>query len=145
MGKPSVHPMGTIIYKPEKCFNGYTLFQANEHGATLIDMNGGVVNHWQNLEGFPNKLLKGGYVKAAMFLAVVENVTILMVGKIIRIWFKLIGKGKLFGNLTKTNMLKILGMKRSGWHVSITIISVKEILWVIMCQIWMLKLMVVTP
>lgn len=62
MGKPSVHPMGTIIYKPEKCFNGYTLFQANEHGATLIDMNGGVVNHWQNLQGFPNKLLKGGYV-----------------------------------------------------------------------------------
>ena len=62
MGKPSVHPMGTIIYKPEKCFNGYTIFQANEHGATLIDMNGGVVNHWQGLKGFPNKLLKGGYV-----------------------------------------------------------------------------------
>ena len=54
--------MGTIIYKPEKCFNGYTIFQANEHGATLIDMNGGVVNHWQGLKGFPNKLLKGGYV-----------------------------------------------------------------------------------
>ena len=62
MGKPSVHPMGTIIYKPEKCFNGYTLFQANESGATLIDMNGGVVNHWHGLQGFPNKLLKGGYV-----------------------------------------------------------------------------------
>ena len=62
MGKPSVHPMGTIIYKPEKCFNGYTVFQANEHGATLIDMNGGVVNHWHNLQGFPNKLLKGGYI-----------------------------------------------------------------------------------
>ena len=62
MGKPSVHPMGTIIYKPEKCFNGYTVFQANEHGATLIDMNGGVVNHWHGLQGFPNKLLKGGYV-----------------------------------------------------------------------------------
>ena len=62
MGKPSVHPMGTIIYKPEKCFNGYTLFQANEHGATLIDMNGGVVNHWHNLQGMPNKLLPGGQV-----------------------------------------------------------------------------------
>ena len=24
MGTPSVHPMGTIIYKPEKCYNGYT-------------------------------------------------------------------------------------------------------------------------
>ena len=62
MGKPSVHPMGTIIYKPEKCFNGYTLFQAAGQGATLIDMNGGVVNHWHNLQGFPNKMLPGGQV-----------------------------------------------------------------------------------
>lgn len=54
--------MGTIIYKPEKCFNGYTVFQANEHGATIIDMNGGVVNHWAGLQGFPNKLLRGGYM-----------------------------------------------------------------------------------
>lgn len=62
MGSPSVHPTGTIIYKPEKCYNGYTLFPAVEHGATLIDMNGGVVNHWHNLQGFPNKLLPGGQV-----------------------------------------------------------------------------------
>ncbi len=62
MGKPSVHPMGTIIYDPEKAFNGYTVFQANEQGATIIDMNGGVVNHWHNLQGFPNKLMKGGYM-----------------------------------------------------------------------------------
>lgn len=62
MGKPSIHPTGTIIYNPEKCFNGYTLFPAHEHGATLIDMNGGVVNHWRNLDGLPNKLLPGGYV-----------------------------------------------------------------------------------
>ena len=62
MGNPSVHPTGTIIYKPEKCYNGYTLFPAVEHGATLIDMNGGVVNHWHDLQGFPNKLLPGGQV-----------------------------------------------------------------------------------
>jgi len=62
MGKPSVHPTGTIVYNPKKCFNGYTLFQAREHGATLIDMNGGVVNHWHNLDGIPNKLLPGGFV-----------------------------------------------------------------------------------
>lgn len=62
MGAPTVHPTGTTIYKPEKCFNGYTLFQAPEHGATLIDMNGGVVNHWHDLQGFPNKLLRGGQV-----------------------------------------------------------------------------------
>lgn len=62
MGAPTVHPTGVTIYNPEKCFNGYTLFQACEQGATLIDMNGGVVNHWHNLQGFPNKLLRGGYV-----------------------------------------------------------------------------------
>ena len=62
MGKPSVHPMGTIIYKPEKCFNGYTVFPANEHGATVINMNGGVVNHWKGLNGFPIKMLRGGII-----------------------------------------------------------------------------------
>ena len=62
MGKPTVHPTGTTIYNPEKCWNGYTLFQANEHGAMLIDMNGKVVHFWKELYGFPNKLLKGGHV-----------------------------------------------------------------------------------
>ncbi len=62
MGKPSVHPMGTIIYNPEKAWNGYTVFQARDEGAVVIDMNGGVVNHWHNLQGFPNKMLKGGYM-----------------------------------------------------------------------------------
>jgi len=66
MGKPSVHPMGTIIYKPEKCWNGYTVFQARDEGATIIDMNGGVVNHWHHLQGFPNKLLPGGYMMGSL-------------------------------------------------------------------------------
>ena len=62
MGNPTIHPTGVTIYDPEKCFNGYTLFQAAERGAMLIDMNGGVVNLWQDLQGFPNKLLRGGQV-----------------------------------------------------------------------------------
>lgn len=66
MGKPFVHPTGVLQYQPEKCFNGYTLFQANEHGATLIDMNGGVVNFWEDLQGFPNKLLPGGEVLGSL-------------------------------------------------------------------------------
>ena len=66
MGKPSVHPMGTIIYKPEKCWNGFTVFQARDEGATIIDMNGGVVNHWHHLQGFPNKLLPGGYMMGSL-------------------------------------------------------------------------------
>ena len=60
MGTPTIYPMGVTIYNPEKCFNGYTLFQARGEGATLIDMNGVVVNHWHHYDGFPNKLLTGG-------------------------------------------------------------------------------------
>jgi hypothetical protein len=64
---PSVYPTGTTIYKPEKCWNGYTLFQSelhrdNGYGAVLIDMNGNVVNRWQGLDGFPNKMLPGGHI-----------------------------------------------------------------------------------
>ena len=64
---PSVYPTGTTIYDPEKCWNGYTIFQAtmfqgNEVGAVLIDMNGNVVNQWKGLDGIPNKMLPGGYV-----------------------------------------------------------------------------------
>ena len=31
-------------------------------GAVLIDMNSNVVNQWKALDGFPNKMLPGGYV-----------------------------------------------------------------------------------
>jgi len=64
---PTVYPTGTTIYYPEKCWNGFTLFQSELHmkngrGAVLIDMNGNVVNRWKGLDGFPNKMLPGGYV-----------------------------------------------------------------------------------
>lgn len=64
---PSVYPRGTTIYYPEKCWSGYTLFQAtlfqkNDAGAVLIDMNGNVVNQWRGLDGMPNKMLPGGSV-----------------------------------------------------------------------------------
>jgi hypothetical protein len=64
---PSVYPTGTTIYYPDKCWNGYTLFGAelhrnNGYGAVLIDMNGNVVNRWQGLDGFPNKMLPGGHI-----------------------------------------------------------------------------------
>ncbi len=64
---PSVFPRGTTIYYPEKCWNGYTLFQATLFeaggaGAVLIDMNGNVVNQWRGLDGMPNKMLPGGSV-----------------------------------------------------------------------------------
>jgi hypothetical protein len=64
---PSVYPTGTTVYYPEKCWNGYTLFQSelhrdNSRGAVLIDMNGNVVNRWKGLDGFPNKMLPGGHI-----------------------------------------------------------------------------------
>ena len=62
MGIPSVYPTGATAYDPEKCWNGYTIFQAKDVGATLIDMNGAVVQQWQGLHGFPNRILPGGYV-----------------------------------------------------------------------------------
>jgi len=62
MAYPSVYPTGTTIYEPEKCWNGYTIFQAKEVGASLIDMNGNGVQQWKGLHGFPNIILPGGYV-----------------------------------------------------------------------------------
>ncbi len=60
----TVYPTGTTIYEPEKCWNGYTIFQPGDSGAILIDMNGNVVNRWRDLKGLPgpNKILPGGYV-----------------------------------------------------------------------------------
>lgn len=62
MGHPTIYPSGTTIYDPEKCWNGYTIFQAKETGAALIDMSGSVVKLWKGLHGFPNSILPGGYV-----------------------------------------------------------------------------------
>lgn len=66
MGTPSVYPTGTTIYDPEKCWNGYTIYSARETGAALIDMNGNVVHLWEGLQGFPTKLLPGGYVMGSL-------------------------------------------------------------------------------
>lgn len=61
MAYPSVYPTGTTIYYPDKCFNGYTVFPAKDAGAVLVDMNGNVVRQFKGLNGFPVKVLPGGY------------------------------------------------------------------------------------
>lgn len=66
MGTPSVHPMGTTIYDPEKAWSGYTIMPVSGVGAVLIDMNGNVVKTWKDLQGFPNKMLPGGYVMGSL-------------------------------------------------------------------------------
>ena len=62
MSYPSVYPTGVTVYNPEKCWSGFTIFQAREQGAVLVDMNGVEVNFWKGLHGFPNKIFPGGYV-----------------------------------------------------------------------------------
>ncbi|MBN2039737.1 MAG: aryl-sulfate sulfotransferase [Spirochaetes bacterium] len=67
----TVHPTGTTIYNPDRCWNGYTVFQGSlfkgeRVGAVLIDMNGNVVNQWRGLDGFPNIVLPGGYIMGSI-------------------------------------------------------------------------------
>ena len=56
----SIFPTGTTKFDPTKTWSGYTLFNAKDEGAILIDMNGKVVHEWKDLQGFPNKMIKGG-------------------------------------------------------------------------------------
>ncbi len=67
---PTVFPHGTTIYKPEKCFNGYTVYATEVYaeGTVLIDMNGNVVKQWKDIcqEEHPPKMLKGGFLAGTM-------------------------------------------------------------------------------
>ncbi|MEQ5205334.1 thioredoxin, partial [Providencia rettgeri] len=60
MGTPSIYPTKTTIYRPDKAWNGYTLFSAANKGAVLIDMNGNEVHVWQDSDGVPCKMLPQG-------------------------------------------------------------------------------------
>ncbi len=60
MGYPTIYPTGTTLYEPDKCFNGYTVYEAKEAGVMVIDMNGKEVQYFKGLHGFPAKLLPGG-------------------------------------------------------------------------------------
>jgi hypothetical protein len=62
MGHPTIYPTGVTILDPDRAYAGYTLFQAPQLGALLIDLNGAEVQLWRGLQGFPNKLLPGGQV-----------------------------------------------------------------------------------
>ncbi len=62
----TIYPTGVTIYNPEKCWSGYTVFQAPDIGAMLIDMNGTEVKLWQDVHGFPNKILPGGYLMGSL-------------------------------------------------------------------------------
>jgi hypothetical protein len=69
----TVYPTGSSIYKPEKCWNGYTLFQVNSKGALLIDMNGREVHFWAGIDGRPNKMLPDGSILANVKLGGMDS------------------------------------------------------------------------
>ncbi len=62
MGHPTIYPTGVTIYNPDKCWNGLTIYQGQEVGAILMDMNGKEHNVWKGVHGMPNKILPGGYL-----------------------------------------------------------------------------------
>jgi len=62
MTYPSIYPTGTTLYDPARCWNGFTVFQAKEVGALVIDMNGAEVQLWKEFHGMPNRILPGGFL-----------------------------------------------------------------------------------
>lgn len=62
----TIFPTGVTIYNPEKCWSGYTILQAAERGALLIDMNGNEVRMWEGLQGFPEQNAAGDYVMGSL-------------------------------------------------------------------------------
>jgi len=59
-----VFPTGTTLYKPEKCFNGLTIYPSKKEGvgAVLIDMNGNTLRTWPKYTNFMVNMLPGGSV-----------------------------------------------------------------------------------
>jgi len=62
---PSVYPTGTTIYKPDKAWSGYVIFDTiDEQGTVLIDMNGNVLRVFTEISAVPSpaRILPGGFV-----------------------------------------------------------------------------------
>ncbi len=60
---PTVFPLGTTVYKPGKCWNGFTILSCDK--GLLIDMNGNLVHLWKGKLHHPNKVYPGGYLLSA--------------------------------------------------------------------------------
>ena len=53
---PSVFPTGVTIYRPDRAWNGYVLFEGRDSRSYLIDMNGRDVHTW-SYSGFPTEMI----------------------------------------------------------------------------------------
>jgi len=58
-GDASIYPLGVTIYKPDKCWNGFTILSSDE--GRLVDMNGNLVHLWKGPLHHPNKVYPVGY------------------------------------------------------------------------------------
>ena len=56
----TVYPLGTSIYDPERCLNGYTLVHSAD--IRLVDMNGRTVHSWDVNSGRSPKLTDNGTI-----------------------------------------------------------------------------------
>ncbi len=56
----SVYVVGTTIYKPDKCWNGFTVLSGED--GRLVDMNGNLVHLWKGPFGYPTKVFPGGHL-----------------------------------------------------------------------------------
>jgi hypothetical protein len=73
---PTVYPTGTTIYHPDRCWNGYTVFQTETGaGAVLIDMNGNTLRNWKHIVGYPVTILPGGYIMGGTVGRVTQQYT----------------------------------------------------------------------
>jgi hypothetical protein len=64
-------PKGTRIYKPDKCWNGYTMVPYEEGMIIIVDMKGNVVHHWE-VGTERSRLLENGNVVVMQGSSIVE-------------------------------------------------------------------------
>jgi len=57
---PTVYPVGTTIYRPDKCWNGFTILSGED--GRLVDMNGNLAHLWKGPFGLPDMVLPGGHL-----------------------------------------------------------------------------------
>lgn len=74
-GVITVYPLGTTIYRPEKAYNGYTVFsyEVGIPAARLIDMNGNIVNEWSVKADRAKLLRNGNTLTVARYAGVQEH------------------------------------------------------------------------
>jgi hypothetical protein len=129
MGFPTIYPTATTVYDPDRCWNGYTVFQAKDVGATVIDMNGNIVRQIKRLHGFPNKLLPDGSLMGSTGrrnnkYGYQDEKALVQVN-----W-----QGEVSGASTSTSISKIPANLPSGWRASTMTTSGPATPWAISCR-----------